>query len=133
MLFHGRRNLNHLLEDLESLHIEWKAKSQFEEGGQGLWLAAVIFGIEIGHARIAEEAARSNIDVDRLIARWKHIRKSRPKGPASESLKGVDYGISLVMGCVRRHLNPELPPHPKPPASADGRKSRSERNRASGL
>ena len=114
-----------IVEELARLYEEWEAKTQFKERGDGMWLPGVLFGIEEGRRRVAEEIPSSGA-LNRLLGEWKLVRKQKKTGPATESLKGIDFGIRLVIGCVRSYLNQlhETSVRPKPPASANNGKAR---------
>jgi hypothetical protein len=115
-----------ILEELARLHQKWEAKTRFKELHEGVWLPAVLFGIEVGRHRIAEEIPTDVTALDRLMGEWRLIWKLEKAGPAKEALKGIDFGIRLVSACVQRYLNQlqENSVRPKPPASANNGKAR---------
>ena len=112
--------------ELEKLQLRWEAKTQFKELHGGMWLPAVLFGIEVGRRRIAEEDPADITALDELTSGWYEIMGLEPTGPAKEALKGIDFGIRLVRACVQRYLRQlqEKSVRPKPPASANNGKTR---------
>jgi hypothetical protein len=135
----GSNDRDHLLRELEKLHEEWGGQRQLMVRGQGMWLPGVHFGIEIGRQKIAEEIASSRMDLHALLRKWKRIRTRERIGPAAEALKGIDFGIRLVIRCVRRYLKRpaqrkpprSIPPSRKPSMSANGNNADQKGSRGS--
>jgi hypothetical protein len=128
----GSAGWNDLLDDLEKLQTKWEAKMpDLVERGRAMWLHGVVFGIEIGRRRMAEEEASSLTALDALLDEWESIGKLKANGPAAESIKGIDFGIRLVISPVRRYLNrlarpkppASTPVRPKPPTSVNNSKA----------
>lgn len=117
----GTYNRSHLLVDLEALRLTWKAKTaKLAQPGRESWLRGVVFGIETGRRSIEEHNESSIARLEQLLGKWERIVDLKRSGPAAESLKGIDFGIRLVVRRVRRHLKRRV--H-KPPKSADGGKA----------
>ena len=114
-----RDGWNSLLEDLAALQVTWEGKmANLIQVGRGLRAHGVVFGIETGRRAIAES---SPVHLNALLIGWEKIAKIKAKGPAAESIRGIDFGIRLVVRRVRRYLNRLAPA--KPPRSAHGGKA----------
>jgi hypothetical protein len=122
----GRTDRNFLSEDLEKLQRKWDAKTaKLADRGRGLWAHGVVFGIETGLRRLAEGKAGSPTELNAVLDEWKGVGKRKATGPAAASIKGIDFGVRLVIGQVRRYLKrlarqkqPALAPvRLKPPTS----------------
>lgn len=122
-------DFNRLLGDLAKLQRRWERKlTNPEQHGPGTWALGVLFGIETGRARIAEDNRRSLAELNALLSEWEGIRAHAEGSLVKETIRGLDYGIRLVIRRSRRFLNPGLdenPARPKPPPTADSGKVRS--------
>jgi hypothetical protein len=113
----GKTDWNSLLDDLGELQRKWEAKKDdLETRGGGLWMHGVALGIETGRWRIVDEKASSANELEALLAEWESIANHKAAGPAAQCIKGVDFGIGLVITQVRRYLKRVA--RAKPPAFA---------------
>jgi len=106
-----------LLKDLEQLHSLWLTKTDAATEDKE-WSHAVLFGIETGWNRIAEEVAKPNPTIRKIIADWQHYLKGREEAAGQELVEGVDYGIALVIECILRFFENRIPQ--EPPRSRPG-------------
>ena len=115
------------LDDLTKLQSRWERKlTNLEQHGRGMWARGVLFGVEIGRARIAEDNPRSLAELRALLSEWEGIRARIGSSRIDETIRGFDFGIRLVIGRVRRFLSTGLdenPARPKPPTLADSGKA----------
>jgi hypothetical protein len=100
-----------LLKDLEQLRRTWLTKAEAESDDQK-WSRSVLFGIETGLNRIAEEVAKADPRVSTVISDWQRHLRSREDIPGQEVVEGVDHGIKLVIECVRQFFNSTAPKEP---------------------
>ena len=106
-----------LLKDLEQLHSLWLTKTDAAPDDKK-WRRAVLFGIETGWNRIAEEVAKPNPTVPKIIDDWRRHLSARGEAAGQELVEGVDYGIALVIECVLRFFENRIPQ--EPPRSRPG-------------
>jgi hypothetical protein len=122
-----------LLSDLAELQRRCERKfTTPKEHGREMWARGVLFGIETGRARIVENGGRSLDELQALLSDWEGIRAHAETSPEEQSLRGLDFGIRLVIGRVRSFLSAgleETPARPKPPTSADTGEARSGHKR----
>ena len=119
----GRTQWNALVEDLWRLQRKWEAKkANLVERGRSLRAHGIVFGIETGRRRLAEEKASSLSELEALLAEWESIGNLKASGAAAESIKGIDFGIRVVVGRLRRYLKRVA--RAKPPAVAPFDRSR---------
>jgi hypothetical protein len=100
-------NLESILEDLHNLQDKWELKVDRLEGrGHRLWVRGVLFGIEMGRNRIAEYRMSSPADVNLLLDEWERRSRNRLRevSEVTESIRGIDFGIRLVIRRVRKYL-----------------------------
>ena len=100
-------NFDNILDDLGDLHEKWERKvNRFEVRGYRLWVRGVLFGIEVGQNRIAEYRMRSPQDLDLLLVQWERRSRNRLREASgvTESTRGIDFGIRLVVRRARRYL-----------------------------
>ena len=90
-----------LLKDLRELHNVWLKKVE-SPGEDEARIRGVVFGIEVGSNRIAEEVAKAKPAIPAIIAAWRDHLKYREEADRREIIKGVDDGIQLVIECVER-------------------------------
>jgi hypothetical protein len=105
--------LDHIMEDLRNLHEKCERKVDgLQRKGYRLWVRGVLFGIEMGHSRIAEYRTRSPAELDLLLDEWERRSRNRLRevSSVSASTRGIDFGICLVIGRARRYLRPPTPP-----------------------
>ena len=124
------------LNDLEKLQGRWLRKlANADKDGWGMWARGVLFGIEIGRVRIAEYNGRSLAELDVLFSEWEKIGTHHEASLVEQTIRGLDFGIRLVIGRVRHFGNAgfEGPNkntgRPEPPASAKTSKRRSGHKR----
>jgi hypothetical protein len=110
---------NALLKDLEELHSLWLTKAQAAVDDKR-WFSGVLFGIETGWNRIAEEVGKPNPNIGSTIVNWRQHLDSRKEAGGQEVVKGVDYGIQLTIDCVRRFFSSTTPHEPRRPAHPSG-------------
>jgi hypothetical protein len=129
-------DFNRLLSDLAKLQSRWERRlTDAEQHGRGKWALGVLFGIETGRARIAGDNPRSLAELNALLNEWEGIRARAEASLVKETSRGLDFGIRLVIGRVRRFLNSDRednPARPKPPTSANSGKARSGNKRRPG-
>ena len=116
---------NPLLKDLEKLHRLWLTKAEAEANDKR-WIRGVLFGIETGWNRIAEEVAKPSPNIGSMIADWRRHLNSTEEAAAQEASRGVDYGIKLVIECVTRFYKraiPHGPPRSRHAGGANGDQS----------
>jgi hypothetical protein len=105
--------LDRLLEDLRNLHEKWGRKvNRLQHRGYRLWVHGVLFGIDMGRNRIAEYRTRSPGELNLLLDEWERRSRNRLREVSSvtASTRGIDFGIRLVIGRVRRYLQRSAPP-----------------------
>ena len=122
-------DFNRLVNDLAKLQSRWERKlTNPGKRRQEMWARGVLFGIETGRATVGEDNRRSVAELNALLIQWEGIRTHAEANLVEETIRGLDFGIRLVIGRVRRSLSARLdenPARPKPPTSADSRKARS--------
>ncbi len=117
----------YVLEDLCKLQKSWERKlPYFTQHGQGPCASSVLFAIEIARYRIAEDCTGRLIELNTLLDEWEQIVNREEVSTAVESIRGLDFGIRLVVRRVRRCLSRLA--RRKPPTSADSGKARSSDN-----
>jgi hypothetical protein len=117
----GTYDRNHLLADLGALQLIWKVKTaKLAPPGRGSWMHGVVFGIETGRRSIEEQKESSIAQLEQLLGKWERIVNLKRNGHAAKSIKGIDFGIRLVVRRVRLHLKRRAHKRPK---SADGGKA----------
>jgi len=89
----------------------------------------VVFGIEIARHRIAEDCS-SLAELHPLLEQWERIRAEEELSSQTESNKGVDLGIRLVIRRVRRYLG--QPARRKPSIGETSRNPPSDDQRQAG-
>jgi hypothetical protein len=115
----GNADCSQVLEAVGKLRREWERKiPSFARQGREPWAMSTLFAIEIAWHRIKEECAGSPMELNALIDQWEQLSSRREGGTAGESIRGIDFGIRLVVRRVRQCLN--RPPQRKPPTSANG-------------
>jgi hypothetical protein len=97
-----------LLKDLEQLHTLWLTKAQAAVDDKR-WFRGVLFGIETGWNRIAEEIGKPDPNIGSIIANWQQHLNSSKEAAGREVAEGVDYGIELVIECVLRFFESDSP------------------------
>jgi hypothetical protein len=114
-------NFDSLLDNLRNLHEKWeRSVNRFELRGYRLWVRGVLFGIEMGRNRIAEYRMGSREDLDLLLVEWERRSRKRLRevSEVTESTRGIDFGIRLVVGRARRYLQRPAPPDFRWPKSS---------------
>ena len=104
-------NFDHLQRDLAELQSRWERK--LTSPGQHklrIWALGVLFGIETGRAKIKEGNWKSLGELDTLLVEWEGIRAHADATLvgarlAKVTIRGLDFGIRLVIGRVRCSLN----------------------------
>jgi hypothetical protein len=81
----------------------------------------VLFAIEIARRKIEEDCSGSLLKLNALLKEWEHVGKVEEVSTAPESIKGLDFGIRLVVWRVRRSLLRSV--QQKAPASGNGSKA----------
>jgi hypothetical protein len=106
-------NFDGLLKDLRDLHEKCDRRiCRLDETGYRLWARGVLFGIEMGQNRISEYRMRSPAELTLLLNHWewrtrKHLREATS---VTDSTRGIDFGIHLVITRVRKYLRQSFPP-----------------------
>jgi hypothetical protein len=115
----GNSDCSHILTAIDELQRKWERKiPSFTKQGREPWARSVHFAIESARNRIEEVCADSPMELNVLLDKWEQFTK-RVKGRVKgESIRGIDFGIRLVVQRVRRCLNRQ--PQRKPPTSANG-------------
>jgi hypothetical protein len=109
----------HIAAAIDELQRKWQRKiPSLTQQGREPWVRSVHFAIEIARNRIEEVCADSPMELSVLLDKWEQLSKRVKGGTESESIRGIDFGIRLVVQHVRRCLN-RLPQR-KPPTSANG-------------
>jgi hypothetical protein len=106
-----RSNWNPLMKDLEQLYDLWLKKAEAAADNKA-WIRGVLFGVEVGSNRIAEEIAKPYPAVGAIIADWRRRLIQREETSTQEVVEGVDYGIAQVIECVRRFFESTIPHAP---------------------
>ena len=115
----GKADCSQVLEAIDELQRKWQGKLPcLAKQGREPWARSVLFAIEIAGNRIAEECASSPMELSALLDEWELIRNRVEDGTAGESIRGIDFGIRLVIWRVRRCLSRR--PQRKPPKSVNG-------------
>lgn len=115
----GNTNCCHIMAAVDELQRKWERKiPALEQEGREPWARSVQFAIEIARNRIDEVCADSPMKMNALLNKWEHVSKRVRGGTEGESIRGIDFGIRLVVQRVRRCLNRQ--PQRKPPTSANG-------------
>lgn len=108
------RNWYFLLEDLRRLQNRWERNGErLRQQGQPVWSSGVLFGIETGRQRIAECRSALPAELNSLLEAWERIGHLEETGSINAFTRGMDFGIRLVIGRVRRYL--QMPASPKFP------------------
>ncbi len=98
--------VNDLLRELRKLQTRWeRGIAYLTHHGRGPWACGVLFGIETARHRIAEDCVSSLAALDPLLEEWERISANEEVSSSTESTKGVDFGIRLVIRRVRRYLH----------------------------
>jgi hypothetical protein len=104
-------DFDRLLSDLARLQNRWERKLIMpQQHGRKIWALGVLFGIEIGRARITEANRKPLGELKALLSEWERIKSHTEAtiGGASldkETIQGLDFGIRLVIRRVHRSLN----------------------------
>ena len=75
-----------------------------------------------------DERVPSVTRLNARLAMWESIGRRKVTSSAEESIKGLDFGIGLVIGRIRRCLQAQ----PKPPTSAESSTTRPAHSRKPG-
>lgn len=109
----------HIMAAIDELQRKWELKiPSLTQQGREPWARSVHFAIESARNRIAEVCADSPTELNVLLDKWEQLSKRVKGGTEGESIRGIDFGIRLVVQRVRRCLNRQ--PQRKPPTSANG-------------
>jgi hypothetical protein len=115
----GNADCSQVLEAVGKLQRKWESKiPYFARQGREPFVMSVLFAIEIAGHRITEVCAGSPMELNAVIDQWEQLSNRRERGTAGESIRGIDFGIRLVVRRVRQCLS--RPPQRKPPTSANG-------------
>jgi hypothetical protein len=95
----------YVLRNLRKLQKKWERKLPYlTQHGHGPWASSVLFAIETARHRIAEECPRSLVELNALLKEWEIITKEEEISTAPQSVKGLDFGMRLVVRRIRRCL-----------------------------
>ena len=127
-------DFDRLVSDLGRLQSKWESKvADAEQHRRRIWALGVLFGIETGRATIGDDNRRSLAELNALLNEWEGISARTEANLVRETIRGLDFGIRLVIERVRRFLNLRLDENsarPKPPRTADSGKVRSGHKRS---
>src|SRR5215831_20621576 len=104
---------NLLLKDLEKLHNLWLKMAETTVGDRAR-IRGVLFGIESGSNRMAEEIAKPNPAIAAVVADWRRHLRHKEEAKGQEVVEGVDHGIELVIECIVRFYESKAPRDPPP-------------------
>ena len=98
---------NHdVLTELGKLQARWERRiSSLTQEGRGPWACGVLFGIETARHKIAEDCSSSLTALNPLLEEWARIGAKEELSSSTESTKGVDFGIRLVIRLVRQYFH----------------------------
>jgi hypothetical protein len=99
-------DFNRLRNDLTKLQRKWERKLvNPAKRSRDIFTRGVLFGIETGRATIMENSRNSLPELNTLLLGWEQIGAQPAATLVGESLRGIDFGIRLVIRCVRRCLD----------------------------
>jgi len=106
-----------LIQGIRRLQAKWEHRiPDLTRRGRRAWGCGVCFGIEIALHRIAEDCLDSISGLNSLLNQWERVLAEEELANSTESIKGVDHGIRLVISRGRLFLGQ---PARRKPASAD--------------